>query len=844
MCYDAFIVKNGILRRCIMAKRLYTLLSSCQTEEEVKAEFAKFFKLKMNTRHKIDLYTPHVLFEFKYNQNFKNNSSIARAIAQTLYYVRRLKYGTSYDPVPPTICVVDKDEGFFIHTKDYSVFYNAARKYDWDRAASQPCPVLVDAVEKALNNRGVLPDIHVYSFSVPSDEKLFIDTIESELQQTLFDTAKKSINEENFANVYLYWQELFGKYVKNGHKVSEYFVSDIESGQSQTIGKTTVLFQLGDGSYSKNVPMKDYNYFWSIYDKIENPEEIKAIRQKIDRLSEDFMRRFTGEFYTPIEFASKAFEYIERTVGPKRYHSGNWRIWDMAAGTGNLEFSLPSTILKNCYISTLLEDDAAYCKKIFPTATVFQYDYLNDDTFLISNPGHLPFGVTPKMPKNLYDDLQNPDISWIIFINPPFVTSNKMGREIGKTSKDDVSMTFVREIMNSQGLGETSRELFTQFLYRISVEFSDKTAFLGLFSTIKYLNANNDQMLRDTFFQYHFERGFMFSSEAFVGSKGKFPVGFLVWNLSKREHIDTQTIVLDVYDTACEKVGTKAITTTERNQFLNKWVERKRNTGIMPPFSSALGIALRSVDVRDKVADGFLCSLMSAGNDIQHQNYTALLSGPYASAGGFSVVPENFEKSMILHAVRRIPVATWDNDRDQFYQPFAEPLSEEFTNDCVIWSAFSPSNNTVSLKDIVYKGKTYQIENQMFPFLLSEVKTWDIGLSNIKSQVFTANEDRFLAKWISSHTLSTEAEAVIKTALPLYKYVFSHLSDILWLDYRIELWDLGWWQVRSAAKDMESAGALLKAVNSAEKELEVKLRKQIPELGFTPPQIVPLANTL
>ena len=64
------------------------------------------------------------------------------------------------------------------------------------------------------------------------------------------------------------------------------------------------------------------------------------------------------------------------------------------------------------------------------------------------------------------------------------------------------------------------------------------------------------------------------------------------------------------------------------------------------------------------------------------------------------------------------------------------------------------------------------------------------------------------------------------------------------LDYRIELWDRGWWQVRSAAKDMESAGALLKAVNSAEKELEVKLRKQIPELGFTPPQIVPLANTL
>ena len=582
----------------------------------------------------------------------------------------------------------------------------------------------------------------------------------------------------------------------------------------------------------------------TIYDKVENPEVIKAIRQKIDRLSEDFQRRFTGEFYTPIDFAAKAFDYIERTVGPKRYQSGNWRIWDMAAGTGNLEFSLPSSILKNCYISTLLEDDVAYCKTIFPTATVFQYDYLNDDAFLISDTEHLPFGVTPKMPKNLYDDLHNPDISWIIFINPPFVTSNKMGSEIGKKSKDDVSMTLIRELMNQKGLGETSRELFSQFLYRISVEFSGKNAYLGLFSKIKYLNANNDQMLRDTFFQYHFERGFMFSSEAFVGSKGKFPVGFLVWYLSKKEHVDGQNIVLDVYDSACEKYGTKKISTSERSNFLNKWVLRKRNSGIMPPFSSALGVGLRTVDVRDRVADGFLCSLMSAGNDMQHQNYTALLSGPYASAGGFSVVPENFEKSMVLHAVRRIPRATWDNDRDQFYQPFVEPLPEEFVTDCVVWSSFSSSNDTVSIKDVSYKGKIYQIENQLFPFLLSEAKTWDVDLTSIRSQLFAANEDRFLATWISQHSLSPEAEAVLATALNLYKCVYGNLAEIRWIDYKIEMWDMGWWQVKAAAKDMESATQFLKDLSIAENELAIKIRGQIPLLGFTPPQVEPLSDTI
>ena len=124
----------------------------------------------------------------------------------------------------------------------------------------------------------------------------------------------------------------------------------------------------------------------------------------------------------------------------------------MAAGTGNLEFVLPSSILKNCYISTLLEDDAAYCKKIYPSATVFQYDYLNDDAFLIDNPSFLPFGVTPKMPSQLISDLADPEISWIIFINPPFVTSNKTDNTIGKTSKDGVSDTRIRELMTRDGL--------------------------------------------------------------------------------------------------------------------------------------------------------------------------------------------------------------------------------------------------------------------------------------------------------------------------------------------------------------------------------------------------------
>ncbi|MBE6850995.1 MAG: hypothetical protein E7504_04550 [Ruminococcus sp.] len=817
-----------------MAKRLYDLLVLCKDEEEVKSEFAKFFKIKLVThKYKIDLYTNNTLFEFKHDRNFKSRTERAKVIAQTLYYVRKLKFGASTDPVPETICIVDKNEGFFVRTRDFHLFYNASAKYDWDRAASQPCPVLVESLKQSP----LIADIHMYRFENPAEEDLFVNHVYAVAQQPLFQTDKKDINEDNFENVFYYWCTLFKKYVENGHKASEYFVSDIEEGRSKVIGDNEILFRLGDGTISKSVPMNEYNYFWNIYEKVQNPAIIKAIRQKIDRLSEDFSRRFTGEFYTPIDFAAKAFEYIKRTVGSEKYKQGNWRIWDMAAGTGNLEYLIESSVLDNCYISTLLEDDASYCKRIFPTATVFQYDYLNDDIFLIDNPNMVSQFIKPKMPKKLYDDLRNPDISWIIFINPPFATSNKSGKTTGKTSKDDVSMTDIQKIMTENGLGETSRELFAQFLYRISKEFAGKEAYLGLFSKIKYVNSNNDQKLRDDFFTYKFERGFIFSSETFVGTKGKFPVGFLVWNLSKNQHIENQDIVLDVYNADCEKIGTKPIPTMERSAFLSKWVERYRNSYILPPITGGITLSTSTKDVRDRVAEGFLCSLQCKGNDFQNQNYVTITSGPNPSAGAFSVIPENFEKSMVLHAVRRIPKHTWDKDRDQFYQPLNDDLPTEFVNDCVIWSAFAPSNGTVAMKDVVYKGNTYQIHNEMYPFLLSEVSSWKCGLTEITRQVFSANEDRFLAKWINAHEISDDAKELLLKAKALYQCVYANLGNIRWLDYKIELWDIGWYQIKEAAKAIPDAVPLLEDVRKCNRELANKILPQISQYGFLPPDI-------
>ena len=360
-------------------KSLCETLAPCAKEEEVKAEFCKFFKMKIFALRGIDHYTEHVLFEFKYDRNFRNAENVARVLAQTMYYARLLKFGaglTRY-PLPPVICVVDKNEAFFAETKDYAKFYaSMGGKYDWDRAPSTPCPKLVADVLDYLTQRRGGAEInlpYIYDLAKPAEEEQFVRKCREHLvaQMTFFDLLdKKAITEENFLDVFDYWDGLFGAYVRNGRKSSEYFFADIEQGKSIVAQDGQVLFSVSgaEGYIPKTLQPDKYRHFWQNYEKVP-PPAMTRIRQKADRLTEDFRRRFTGEFYTPVEFAAKGLDYLGRTVGREWWKSGEYRFWDMAAGTGNLEFGLPSSALPYCYISTLDHEDADYCKKIFPAAS-------------------------------------------------------------------------------------------------------------------------------------------------------------------------------------------------------------------------------------------------------------------------------------------------------------------------------------------------------------------------------------------------------------------------------------------------------------------------------------------
>ncbi|MBR1579881.1 MAG: hypothetical protein IJ668_05215 [Selenomonadaceae bacterium] len=800
-------------------KNLSDALAGCNTEEEVKFAFVRYFsrmfksKFKFDSRKNIDFYTPQILFEFKFDANLNAVANRARAFAQSLYYIRRLTYGTD-DRVPSRyVCVVDKHSAAIVPVELLKNYFSKRQPdiYDWDLAPSTPCKKL----RADLSVEPIIINCRVFDFD--ADQDAFVDRIRNIYLQPSGDApnVKKEINEFNFHAIFDEWDRQFGDSVANSHKPSEYFLTDVESGKSAVVEDRTVLFRLGDGTRSEKVmPIDSYKMFWGRHDRVSDARTMIAIRQKMDRMTAIEFRRFTGEFFTPIDHARKALEYIERVLGAEWWRTGRYRLWDMAAGTGNLEYALKGEALQYCYISTLLKDDAAYCGKIYPSATVFQYDYLNDGR--------------EKLPPKLRADLDDLDIKWIVLINPPYVTANNRERDKTKITKTTVSMTTIRQLMIDDDIAEVSRELSSQFFYRIDREFRDRQTILGVFSKIKYINAPYDQGLRDRFFDYKFEGGFLFPSKAFQGTKGQFPVGFAMWNLAEHIPLSDQTIEFDVMNDRLEKIAVKKISSVPRGALLNEWIDRPPTIKIFPPMSSALNVSYNSREQRNRIAEGFLLSLLANGNDLMHQNNTALLSGPYGSPGGMSVTAENFERAMVVHAVRRLPRASWLNDKDQFLQP-SKPLPPEFVDDCVVWSLFAPSNNTASLLNVEYEGTVYRIINHLYPWTIDELSTWQCSDLELLYPL-VSEEERFAARWLGAKKLSAEADSVLNEARSIYQRFYARLNELDRKKYRLEAWDVGWYQVRRSLEEARLLDG--DRFRLAFDRLGAKLLPQVYSLGF------------
>jgi hypothetical protein len=511
-------------------------LSTATEEEDVKYAYVKEYDLPFSTKDKNDLRSDGILFEFKYDKPMTKGDHLARTIAQAFYYVHRSLFGQVLATVPKYIVIADKNETAIFLSEGWKDVYSRI-DFDWRRAPSSPDQKLVNAVEDHAGYK----DIHVYDIEQPSELALFSTALGKALEDKDILVDPSHVTLDNFEKVFEHWRGCIGSQIGEEH-LAKYFIHDLEKNTVYDEDRGVICFpRLGGIEFS--VTPKVYKWFWKAYRRPPKHKDMEGIIARSDRLELMGKRRFQGDFFTPLPFAKLGLEYIVQVLGEEWYKE--YYVWDMACGTGNLEYHIPT--YDNVFMSTLDDGEVSYLQSnnMFPGATIFQYDYLNDDVQLVMlGTDLLDDKAGWKMPRKLREALADKTKKWVVLINPPFA---EVGSSVASgANKKEVSITEIQSCMHTYDVGRASRELFVQFLFRISNELPN--ALVGMYAKLKYVNAQAFEKFREKIFQPLYKAGFIFPSSAFQGTKGQWPVSFLVWDWSQRASLEGQKILMDVYD--------------------------------------------------------------------------------------------------------------------------------------------------------------------------------------------------------------------------------------------------------------------------------------------------------
>ncbi|WP_158640392.1 hypothetical protein, partial [Brachyspira aalborgi] len=416
---------------------------------------------------------------------------------------------------------------------------------------------------------------------------------------------------------------------------------------------------------------KAHKEFWKRYHRPPKKEYWDYIINRRDLLVPQDIRERKGSFFTPQIWVEKSQDYIAEVLGES--WQDEYYIWDLAAGTGNLlaglvnKYNIFASTIDQADVDIMIErvDNGANLLK----SHIFKFDFLNDD-----------FSKLPKELKNIIDE--KPE-KLVIYINPPYAEA---GGGTGKTkSKVSTENEIYRRYKNI--IRDASKEIYALFFIRIYKEIPN--CILASFSTLKIVQAGNFQSFRDIFLS-KLEKLFLVPADTFDNVNGDFPIGFFVWNTSKK-HKD-KIVVSDVFDANSKFLTTKEILFFDKNiKRINDWIDYYRVDKI-----NNIGV------------------IMADAPDFQNNKYISILNDKTSRHGKFMYIDyNNLITICIYYAVRLCIEATWINDRDQFLYP-NDKLEEdlEFQSDCLAFTLFNKQNRITSEEGI----------NHWIPFSEAEVE--------------------------------------------------------------------------------------------------------------------------
>jgi hypothetical protein len=533
-----------------------------------------------------------------------------------------------------------------------------------------------------------------------------------------------------------------------------------------------------------------YRKFWNRYKR--PPEEIyqKYIIDRRDLLVPKNIREIRGSFFTPEIWVKKSHEYLARVFGE------NWQdeytIWDCAAGTGNLLAGLTNKY--NIWASDIDQSNLDTMRSLIDIdekmglldTHIFQFDFLNDSF--------------DKLPTELKKIIDNPEKrkKLIIYINPPYAEAASATTHTGSgKNKQKVASSHETSKTYKKILGRGINELFANFFVRIYHLIPNSK--LAAFSKIKYINSQNFIKFRE-YFLAKYEIGFICQADTFDNVKGKFPIGFLIWNFEYKHQINN--INVDIYESnneQCYLKGRKTIYTIDENRYIVNWLRQ-----YFDKTGNRIGY-LRFQGTDFQTSNNAFFTSTPTQNDIREAKIT-------------HITQANLFEMCIYLSVRHCIEPTWINDRDQFLFPNDSFAKDNlFKTNCLIFSLFHGQNKISSIAGI----------NHWIPF------------TEIQVEAKEKFESNFMSNFLKTLPFSPEAQAVLSAGLELWKYYHAKIKS-----HKTALVNASFYDIREFFQGRKENGimntqskdeiynGLIKTLREAQKALAKIIEPKVFEYGF------------
>lgn len=541
--------------------------------------------------------------------------------------------------------------------------------------------------------------------------------------------------------------------------------------------------------------------------------ELKSLTEMGDVLLVETDRRFTGDYWTPPRWVDKAHEYIEDALGE------DWKdryiVWDSAAGALNLTRDY---LFWELYSSTLFQEELDIAADYNPEATKFQYDFLNDDMVLhepdmtgekaveLARAGEL------KMPIELVEAMAA-NKSVVFFANPPYGQATSA---MGKAHKPGVSATAVTDLM--QDMGHAKSELYTQFIWRtkeLAKVFGYTSDFHFFFFNKTFLTSPNfGKFVDELTSEFTYRDGFMMNAGEFSGTSSAWGIVFSHFEIGGTNQREFEYSVLESNkDMSIDKLTDWTGRSVKNKDTIMTWLKEvpigKENTDF-PVTRNGYDAPTGKVYMNPK--EGCIGYMLVNGANVQGSDkHTAMFSLGVQRGHGRDITPANLTRAAVTFSIRRAVQEViaeqkllWVRDKDIFTRPPESLLTPEFIADCMVYSLFDRQSNQTSLRNYEYKGRTYRVVNQFFPW--SKESMMELAQKHHNRAVeadAVGDTDRAVYGWLADHArdVSAEAEAVMSRAWQVVCQSFAKRADfdVIQLRFQVQTWDAGWAQINAMA---------------------------------------------